>query len=145
MSRGKEARSIYQGISGVEMACITNPVPSGEYAGLWVYSNNLVWTQRHSLRCTQQLNPVAIKNSSYRDILSISVVIDSILWDACISVSGHLLGPVLKTTVALVPVAFLLMLVLGKIEGRGRRGQQRTRSWMASPTQWTWVWANSRR
>ena len=27
----------------------------------------------------------------------------------------------------------------GRIEGRGRDG------WMASPTQWTWVWANSRR
>ena len=34
-------------------------------------------------------------------------------------------------------------LMLGKIEGR-RRGRQRMR-WMASPTQWTWVWANFRR
>ena len=34
-------------------------------------------------------------------------------------------------------------LMLGKIEGR-RRGWQRMR-WMASPNQWTWVWANSRR
>ena len=31
-------------------------------------------------------------------------------------------------------------LMLGKIEGRRRRGWQRMR-WMASPTQWTWVWA----
>ena len=30
-------------------------------------------------------------------------------------------------------------LVLGKIEGRRRRGWQRMRCWMASPTQWTWV------
>jgi len=29
-------------------------------------------------------------------------------------------------------------LMLGKTEGRRRRGQQRMR-WMASPTQWTWV------
>ena len=35
-------------------------------------------------------------------------------------------------------------LMLGKIEGRRRRGWQRMR-WMASPTQWTWVWANSSR
>ena len=28
-------------------------------------------------------------------------------------------------------------LVLGKIEGRRRRGQQRMRRWMASLTQWT--------
>ena len=32
-------------------------------------------------------------------------------------------------------------LMLGKIEGRGRRGWD---GWMASPTQWTWVWVNSR-
>ena len=35
-------------------------------------------------------------------------------------------------------------LMLGKIEGRRRRGQQRMRGWMASPTQWTWVCTNSR-
>ena len=34
-------------------------------------------------------------------------------------------------------------LILGKIEGERRRGWQRMR-WMASPTQWTWVWVNSR-
>ena len=34
-------------------------------------------------------------------------------------------------------------LMLGKIEGR-RRGQQRMRCWMASLTQWTWVWVNSK-
>ena len=36
-------------------------------------------------------------------------------------------------------------LMLGKIEGRRRRGQQRMRFLDASLTQWTWVWANSRR
>ena len=35
-------------------------------------------------------------------------------------------------------------LMLGKIEGRRRRGQQRMRS-LASPTQRAWVWANSGR
>ena len=34
-------------------------------------------------------------------------------------------------------------LMLGGIEGRRRRGQQRMRCWMASPTRWTWVWVNS--
>ena len=34
-------------------------------------------------------------------------------------------------------------LMLGKIEGRRRRGQQRMRCWMASLTQWTRVWVNS--
>ena len=33
-------------------------------------------------------------------------------------------------------------LILGKTEGRRR--EQRMRFWMASLTQWTWVWAKSR-
>ena len=33
-------------------------------------------------------------------------------------------------------------LMLGKIEGRGRRGWQRWDGWMASPTQWTSVWVS---
>ena len=39
--------------------------------------------------------------------------------------------------------SFEKILILGKIEGRRRRGQQRMRWWMASPTRWTWVWLNS--
>ena len=35
-------------------------------------------------------------------------------------------------------------LMLGKIEGRRRRGRQRMRWWMASLTRCTWVWASSR-
>ena len=34
-------------------------------------------------------------------------------------------------------------LMLGKIEGRRRRGDRGQDGWMASLTQWTWVWANS--
>ena len=34
-------------------------------------------------------------------------------------------------------------LILGKIEVRRRRGWQRWDGWMASPTQWTWVWVTS--
>ena len=36
--------------------------------------------------------------------------------------------------------SFEKTLMLGKIEGRRRRGRQRIRCWMASPTQRTWVW-----
>ena len=35
-------------------------------------------------------------------------------------------------------------LMLGGIGGRKRRGRQRWDGWMASPTQWAWVWVNSR-
>ena len=36
-------------------------------------------------------------------------------------------------------------LMLGKIEGRRRRGNRGWDGWMASPTQQTWVWASFRR
>ena len=36
-------------------------------------------------------------------------------------------------------------LMLGKTEGRRRRGDRGWDGWMALLTQWTWVWANSRR
>ena len=40
-------------------------------------------------------------------------------------------------------LSFEKTLMLGKIEGRRRRGQQRMRWLDASPTQRTWVWVNS--
>ena len=36
-------------------------------------------------------------------------------------------------------------LMLGKIEGRMRKDNRVQDGWMASPTQWTWLWANSGR
>ena len=36
-------------------------------------------------------------------------------------------------------------LMLGKTEGRKRRDNRGWDGWMASPTQWTWVWASSKR
>ena len=39
--------------------------------------------------------------------------------------------------------SFEKTLMLGKIEGGGERDNRGWDGWMASPTQWTWVWANS--
>ena len=39
--------------------------------------------------------------------------------------------------------SFEKTLMLGKIEGRRRREHRRWDGWMASLTQWTWVWVNS--
>ena len=39
--------------------------------------------------------------------------------------------------------SFEKTLMLDKIEGGRRRGQLEWDCWMASPTQWTWVWVNS--
>ena len=35
-------------------------------------------------------------------------------------------------------------LILGKIEGRRRRGDRGQDGWLASLTEWTWVWKSSR-
>ena len=34
-------------------------------------------------------------------------------------------------------------LMLGGMGGRRRRGRERMRCWMATPTRWMWVWVNS--
>ena len=39
--------------------------------------------------------------------------------------------------------SFEKTLMLGGIEGRRKRGRQRMDGWMASLTQWTWVWVKS--
>ena len=39
--------------------------------------------------------------------------------------------------------SFEKTLMLGKTEGRKRRGQQRMRWWMSAQTQWTWLWVGS--
>ena len=39
--------------------------------------------------------------------------------------------------------SFEKTLMLGKTEGRKRRDNRGWDGWMASPTQWTWVWVNS--
>ena len=40
--------------------------------------------------------------------------------------------------------SFEKTLMLERLRGRGERGDRGLDGWMASPTQWTWVWVNSR-
>ena len=44
----------------------------------------------------------------------------------------------------ITPILSEKTLMLRKIEGRRRGDDRRWDGWMASPTQWTWVWVNSR-
>ena len=57
-----------------------------------------------------------------------------------LKLKGQYFGHLLRRTDSLEK-----SLMLGKIEGRRIREQQRMRWCMASLTQWTWVWASSRR
>ena len=63
------------------------------------------------------------------------------------SLEGLMLKLKLQYFVCLIWRADLLekTVMLGKIEGRSRRGWQTRDGWLALPTQWTWIWASSRR
>ena len=41
--------------------------------------------------------------------------------------------------------SFEKILMLGKIEGKREGGGRRLDDWIVSPTQWTWIWTNSKR
>ena len=60
------------------------------------------------------------------------------------SLEGLMLKLKLQYFGHLMSDSFEQTLMLGKIKGRRRRGWQRMRWLMASLTQWTWVWVNSR-
>ena len=64
-------------------------------------------------------------------------------WIFIVRTDAEAKAPVLWPSVAKSrPIGKDLMLF--KTEDWSRTGRQRMRCWMASPTQWTWVWANSR-
>ena len=54
-------------------------------------------------------------------------------------------APILWPPDAKIGESLKKTLMLGKTEGKRRRGRRRMRCWMASPTQRTWVGVNSRR
>ena len=62
------------------------------------------------------------------------------------SLEGLMLKPKLEYSGHLMrrTDSFKKTMMLGKIEG-GRREHRGRDGWMASPTQWTWVWVSSRR
>ena len=100
----------------------------------WVPKNWCFWTVvlektlESPLDC-KEIQPVHPKgNQSWIFI----VITDA---EAATPVFGHLMW---RTDL------FEKTLMLGKIEGGRRRGRQRIDGWMASLTQWTWVWINSR-
>ena len=92
-----------------------------------------LWCWRRLLRVTWRARR---SNQSILKEVSPEYSLEGLLLERKVQYFGHLMqrADSLKKT-----------LMLGKIEGR-KKGDHRGRNgWMASLTQWTWVWANSRR
>ena len=91
---------------------------------LWCWRRLLrvPWTARRS-------------NQSIQKDISPGCSLEGPMWKLKLQYFGHLVWRVdlLEKT-----------LMLGGTGGRRRRGRQRMRGWIASPTWWTWVWVNSR-
>ena len=99
-------------------------VPKTDAFGLWCWRRLLrvLWTARRS-------------NQSILMKISPEYSLEGLILKLKLQYFGHLMQ---RTDF------FEKTLMLGKIEGRRRRGWQRMYGWMASLTQWTWVWVNSR-
>ena len=101
-------------------------------AECWRIDAFKLWSWRRFLRITW----IARKsNQSILKEINHEYSLEELMLKLKLQYFGHLIGRAnsLEKT-----------LMLGKIEGK-RRGWQRTRRLVASLTQWTWVWANSRR
>ena len=87
-----------------------------------------LWSWRRLLRVPW----TAISNQSILKEISPEYSLEGLMLKLKLQYFGHLMG---RTD------SLDKTLMLGKIEGRRRRGWD---GWMASPIQWTWVWASSR-
>ena len=90
-----------------------------------------LWCWRRLLRVHWNIRR---SNQSILQEISPGCSMEGLMWKLKLQNFGHLMwrADSLEKT-----------LMLGKIEGRRRKGQQRM-SWIASPTQWTWVWVDCR-
>ena len=92
-----------------------------------------VWCWRRSLRV-----PWAAKRSNQSILKKVNseYSLEGLVLKLKLQYFGHLTQRV---------VSLEKTLMLGKIEGRRGRGYRGWDGWMASLSQWTWVWTNSRR
>ena len=90
-----------------------------------------LWCWKRLLRVPR----TARSNQSILKEISPEYSLEGVMLKLKLQYFGHLMGRIdsLEKT-----------LMLGKTEGRRRRGRQRWDGWMASLTRWTWVWASSR-
>ena len=88
----------------------------------WKRLSTVLWTARRS-------------NQSIQKEISPEYSLEGLMLKLKLQYFGHLMW---RTD------SFEKTLMLGKIEGRRRRGHRGWDGWMASLAQWTWVWVSSR-
>ena len=104
-----------------------------DYKESWVLKNWCFWTVvlektlESPLDC-KEIQPVHPKGTSP------GCSLEGLMLTLKLQIFGHLMW---RTD------SFEKTLMLGKIEGRRRRDNRGWNVWMASLTQWTWVWVNS--
>ena len=102
---------------------------------LWFYDLRLLWN--FFLEKLRELSSWTVRRSNQSILKEINpeYSLQGLILKLKIQYFGHLMWRAnsLEKT-----------LMLGKIEGKGR-GERGRDGWMASLTQWTWVWANSGR
>ena len=105
-----------------------------DYKESWVLKNWCFWTVVLEKTLDSPLDCKEIQTVHPKGNQSWIFILEGLMLKLKPQYFGHLMGRTdsLEKT-----------LMLGKIEGRRRRGWQRRDVWMASPTQWTWVWASS--
>ena len=104
-----------------------------DYKDSWAQTNWCFWT----VVFEKTLDPWTARrpNWSILKAISLGCSLERLMLKLKLQYFGHLMRRA---------DSFEKTLLLGKIEG-GRRGDDRGwDGWMASPTQWTWVWVDSR-
>ena len=103
-----------------------------DFKASWVPKNWCFWTVvlENSLRVPWTARK---SNQSILKEINPGCSLEGLMLKLKLQYFGHLMGR---------DDSFGKTLMLGGIEGRKRRGRQRMRWLVASPTQWTWVWVN---
>ena len=106
---------------------------SWEYKESWAPKNWCFWTVvlRRLLRIPWTAR---LSNQSILKEISPEYSLEGLMLYLKLQYFGHLMW---RTD------SFEKTLMLGNIEGRRRSGQKGWNGWMASPTQWRWVWVTS--
>ena len=102
-----------------------------DYKESWVPKNWCFWTVLLEKTLESPLDCKKSKQSILKEI-SLEYSLEGLMLKLKLQYFGHLMqrADSLEKT-----------LMLGKIEGRRRSRGRGWDGWMASPTQWTWVWA----